>query len=493
MKRFLFFLCITLCLISCNRKQEVQTGEVHEIRTEKDLEGKVVGTLTGTCFEIDFAGRSDFRLVRQPTLSDLIASLHRGRIDAILYDEVSLPDTILRKNGIKMAFRTETSYPCAFACTKSNLDLVNKFNEFLAKLKSSGELRDITDKWMNATDYTNVEMPKIQIDSLNGEPLIVGTSYTTAPISYMIGDEWYGLEIEILNRFGEYIGRPVHYRLFDFAAIIPALQSGNIDIAGGVLFVTEERQKKLLLTDAYYYCHGAFFVRDLSSETGNEASDFPNFKESFNKNLLVENRWVFLARGLKVTLEITLLSLLFGSMLGIGLLAMRRSQRSWLNKTAKIYSSILRGIPMVVLLMILFYIVLIGFSGVGVAVVAFSMTFASSFAATMDNAILAVGNQQHEAGEAMGFTKVQIFRFITGPQALTRALPQLKGEAISLIKNTSVVGYVAIQDLTRACDMIRARTFEAFFPLLFITVIYFILAWLMSKFLDYIFKIAIKI
>ena len=64
MKRFLFFLCITLCLISCNRKQEVQTGEVHEIRTEKDLKGKVVGTLTGTCFEIDFAGRSDFRLVR---------------------------------------------------------------------------------------------------------------------------------------------------------------------------------------------------------------------------------------------------------------------------------------------------------------------------------------------------------------------------------------------------------------------------------------------
>lgn len=493
MKRFLFFLCITLCLISCNRKQEVQTGEVHEIRMEKDLEGKVVGTLTGTCFEIDFAGRSDFRLVRQPTLSDLIASLHRGRIDAILYDEVSLPDTILRKNGIKMAFRTETSYPCAFACTKSNLDLVNKFNEFLARLKSSGELRDITDKWMNATDYTNVEMPKIQIDSLNGEPLIVGTSYTTAPISYMIGDEWYGLEIEILNRFGEYIGRPVHYRLFDFAAIIPALQSGNIDIAGGVLFVTEERQKKLLLTDAYYYCHGAFFVRDLSSETGNEASDFPNFKESFNKNLLVENRWVFLARGLKVTLEITLLSLLFGSMLGIGLLAMRRSQRSWLNKTAKAYSLILRGIPMVVLLMILFYIVLVGFSGVGVAVVAFSMTFASSFAATMDNAIQAVGDQQREAGEAMGFSNIQILRYITGPQALKRALPQFKSEAVALIKNTSVVGYVAIQDLTRACDMIRARTFEAFFPLLFITVIYFILAWLMGKFLDYIFKIAIKI
>lgn len=493
MKRLLYLLCFTLCLVSCSKKQETQEKNVQEIRTEKDLEGKVVGTLTGTCFEIDFAGRSDFRLVRQPTLSDLIASLHKGRIDAILYDEVSLPDTLLHRNGIKMAFRTETSYPCAFACTKSNLDLVNKFNEFLAKLKSSGELKEITDKWMNATDYANVEMPDIQKDSLIGEPLIVGTSYTTAPISFMIGDEWHGFEIEILNRFGEYIGRPVQYRLFDFAAIVPALQSGKIDMAGGVLFVTEERQKVLALTDVYYYCYGGFFVRDMSAVTGGEAPNFSDLKESFNKHLLVENRWVFLARGLKVTLEITLLSMLFGSMLGIGLLAMRRSQRSWLSKTAKAYSLILRGIPMVVLLMILFYIVFIGFSGIWVAVVAFTMTFASSFATTMDNAIQAVGDQQREAGEAMGFSRIQIFRYITGPQAFKRALPRFKSEAIGLIKNTSVVGYVAIQDLTRACDMIRARTFEAFFPLLFITVIYFILAWLMGKFLDYIFKIAIKI
>lgn len=147
---------------------------------------------------------------------------------------------------------------------------------------------------------------------------------------------------------------------------------------------------------------------------------------------------------------------------------------------------------MVVLLMILFYIVLVGLSGIWVAVVAFTMTFASSFATIMDNAIQAVGNQQREAGEAMGFSRAQIFRYIIGPQALKRALPQFKGEAIALIKNTSVVGYVAIQDLACACDMIRARTFEAFFPLLFITIIYFILAWLMSKLLDYIFKIAIK-
>jgi polar amino acid transport system substrate-binding protein len=491
MKRLLFFIFIALCLVACNNKQKSRSKANQEILSEKDLQGKVVGTLTGSSFEIDMAGRSDFRIVRQPTMSDCIASLRQGRIDAIVYDEVCFTDEMLRENGMKKAFRTDKSYPCAFACSKSNLDLVNKFNEFLAKLKSSGELNEITLRWQNCTDYAHPDMPEVN-ENLSGKPLVVGTAYTTAPISYMLIDKWYGLEIEILNRFGEYIGRPVRYQLYDFAAEIPALQSGQIDIAAGVLFVTEERKRVLALTDVYYNCYGAFFVMDKDVQIKTGDPGLSDLKGSVKSNLVDENRWVFLARGLKVTLEITLLSMLFGSILGIGLLAMRRSQRPWVRKIAEIYSSILRGIPMVVLLMILFYIVLVGVSGLVVAVVAFTLTFTSSFASTMDNALHAIGDQQFEAGEALGFNRAQIFRYITGPQALKRALPQFKSEAVSLIKNTSVVGYVAIQDLTRACDMIRARTFEAFFPLLFITIIYFLLAWLIGKFLDFIFKIAIK-
>lgn len=486
----LLLLIIVLCFIACENKEEQPSEK--EITTIEDLNGKVVGTLTGSSFEIDMAGNSYFRIVRQPTLPDLIASLHKGRIDAILYDEVSLSDSLLRKNGIKIAFRTEKSYPCAFACAKSNIDLVNKFNEFLSKLKASGELLEITGKWMEAIDYAKVPMPETS-DSLPGEPIVVGTYYTTAPISYMIGHDWYGFEIEILNRFGEYIGRPVEYRLFDFSALVPALQSGSIDIAGGMLFATQERQRLLALTDTYYYGYGAYFIVDKSAEKGRSVPDMSDIKGSVNSNLLVENRWLFLAKGLWVTIEITLFSLLFGSMLGIGLLAMRKSHRKWMNKTAKIYSSILKGIPLVVLLMILFYIVLVGVNSVAVAVVAFSMTFASTFASMMDNAITAIGENTYKAGLALGFTPAQILRYITGPQALKDIRPQYKSEAVSLIKNTSVVGYLAIQDLTRACDMIRARTFEAVFPLFLITIIYFILAWLMGKLLDFLFKIATTI
>jgi polar amino acid transport system substrate-binding protein len=487
----LYIILFAIILVACGNRNDQSEPANREITSIEDLNGKVVGTLTGTSFEIDMAGNSYFKLVRQPTLADLIASLHKGRIDAILYDEICLPDSLLLKNGIKIAFRTEKSYPCAFACAKSNQDIVNKFNEFLAKLKTSGELIEITEKWSEAIDYAKVPMPEIS-DSLPGEPLVVGTSYTTAPISFMIGNQWHGFEIELLNRFGEYIGRPIEYRLFDFAALVPALQAGTIDIAGGVLFATQERQRVLVLTDPYYYCYGAYFVVDHSKELQSGDPGLSNVKESFQNHLIVENRWLFLARGLWVTIQITLFSLFFGSLLGIGLLAMRKSRRPWMNKTAKIYTSIFKGIPMVVLLMILFYIVLVGFNSVAVAVVAFSLTFASSFASMMDNAINAVGENAYNAGLALGFTPRQIYRYIIGPQALKRILPQYKGEAVSLIKNTSVVGYLAIQDLTRACDMIRARTFEAFFPLLLITLIYFLLAWLVGIFLDLLFIIAIK-
>jgi polar amino acid transport system substrate-binding protein len=119
-----------------------------------------------------------------------------------------------------------------------------------------------------------------------------------------------------------------------------------------------------------------------------------------------------------------------------------------------------------------------------VAVVAFALNFAAYVSEMFRTAIDSVGKGQTEAGLAIGFTRWQTFVYIVAPQALRNVMPVYKGEAVSLVKNTSIVGYIAIQDLTRASDMIRNRTFDAFFPLLLVTVIYFVLAWLLGKLLD---------
>lgn len=486
-KTLSLILSTVLLLVGCAQKADSSK----ELRSEADLPGAVIGVSTGTIYDIKLTPRKDITLMRHPSEANCIASLKNGRIETFVTDEVLINKDICREQGIRVAFRTEEVFQCVFGMRKEDAELTRQFNAMLAEMRESGEMDRIRDKWTHADDYNNVVMSTDTLPEPQGTPIRIGTNINMAPMAFLLNGKWRGMEVELQQRFARYIGRPVKIDLFEFAALAPALQSGTIDIMSGVIFDTEERRQALSLTDSYYTSHGAYFVLD--HEAHQKVGFWGGIKRSLNNNLLVENRWQFLAKGLWVTIRITLCSILFGSLLGAGLYLMRKSRRKWVNTTAQLYSTILQGIPMVVLLMILFYIFLTGFNAVVVAIVAFSMTFASFVASIMDTSITAVGTGQQEAGVALGFTRLQTFRYIIGPQALKKALPHFKSESVSLIKNTSIVGYIAIQDLTRASDMIRSRTFEAFFPLLLITIVYFILAWLMGKLLNLLFKIGTKI
>ena len=205
--------------------------------------------------------------------------------------------------------------------------------------------------------------------------------------------------------------------------------------------------------------------------------------ERIHMNLIKENRIKLIWDGLVETVKITFFAILLGTILGIGVCACRRSKRRWVRGLADLYGDFINGIPTLVLLLILFYVVFAnsGMSATLVAIVAFAMCFASSAGNIFDTSISAVPKGQTEAGLSLGFTPFKTFMGIVFPQALRKGLPLYTGECISLLKNTSIVGYIAIADLTRASDLIRSRTFDALIPLLVITIIYFILAWLIRK------------
>ena len=115
-----------------------------------------------------------------------------------------------------------------------------------------------------------------------------------------------------------------------------------------------------------------------------------------------------------------------------------------------------------------------------VAVVTFALLFASGVSGIYAASLESVPRGQTEAGLALGFTRVQTFFNIVLPQAIRRGLPLYRGQCVSLLKGTSIVGYIAIQDLTRAGDLIRSRTFDAFVPLAVVTILYFVLVWLIG-------------
>ncbi|MBR5064419.1 MAG: ABC transporter permease subunit, partial [Bacteroidales bacterium] len=207
--------------------------------------------------------------------------------------------------------------------------------------------------------------------------------------------------------------------------------------------------------------------------------------DSFYNNLIAEDRYRMILDGLQVTLVITVCAVIVGTILGGLVCWMRMSRRAWLQKVAKVYIDIMRGTPVLVVLMLMYYVIMapLEATGVVVAIVTFGMNTAAYIGEMLRSGIEGVDKGQTEAGLALGYTPRQTFIKIVLPQVVKSVMPVYQGEIISLLKGTSIVGYIAVADMTRASDLIRSRTFDAFLPIIFTAIIYFFMAWLIGQLL----------
>ena len=208
--------------------------------------------------------------------------------------------------------------------------------------------------------------------------------------------------------------------------------------------------------------------------------------ESFTNNLIVEDRYRMILDGLQVTLLITFCAAVLGTLLGGLVCFCRMSSRKWLQQLARVYIDLMRGTPVLVLLMLMYYVVMapIDATGIVVAIVTFAMNTAAYISEMLRTTIQGIDRGQTEAGLALGFTGRQTFFKIILPQVVRKVMPVYQGEIVSLLKGTSIVGYIAVSDMTRASDLIRSRTFDAFFPLIVTAVIYFLMARLIGLLLQ---------
>ena len=217
---------------------------------------------------------------------------------------------------------------------------------------------------------------------------------------------------------------------------------------------------------------------------------FQRIADSFVKNMIVEDRYMLILQGLLTTVLITVLASILGTILGGLVCWMKMRGGKVLRKTANVYVNVMRGTPVLVLLMIMYYIILAPVieSAVIVAVITFSMNASAYICEMLRSGIESLDKGQTEAGLILGFNRKQTFFRIVFPQVARKIKPVYYGELISLLKNTSIVGYIAVLDMTKASDLIRSRTFDAFFPLIIVAILYFILAWLIGLLLDFINK-----
>ncbi len=207
------------------------------------------------------------------------------------------------------------------------------------------------------------------------------------------------------------------------------------------------------------------------------------------KTFIEQERYKWLLEGLSNTLIITLGALVIGVALGTVIATVKyfSDDNKFLKlfgKICDVYVTTIRGIPVVVLLLIFYYLILKSSEGVVVGIVTFGLNSAAYMAELIRSGINAVDVGQLEAGRSLGLSKMQTMRKIIFPQAVKNILPAIGNEFIALLKETSVAGYVAVKDLTRAGNLIRNNTFDAFNPLIVVALVYLILVILLTKLLS---------
>lgn len=213
-----------------------------------------------------------------------------------------------------------------------------------------------------------------------------------------------------------------------------------------------------------------------------------NLQERFIMNFITDHRYRYILEGLKVTLIVTFFALILGVVLGFVIAIIRSThdktgKMKILNFICNLYITVIRGTPVVVQLLII-YFVIFGSSDISktvVAVMAFGINSGAYVAEIFRSGIMSIDEGQFEAGRSLGFNYRQTMIHIIMPQAFKNILPALGNEFISLLKETSVSGYIALQDLTKGGDIIRSRTYDAFMPLIAVALIYLIMVMIFSK------------
>ena len=476
-KNILLPLMSVLCCVACgNGGKSVDEGEISSL---EDLKGKKVGVILGSTADVLLTEYPDVEVMRYNATAVVLQSVELNKVDAALLDSATIINLNLKERGMKLAFGGVDPADACMGFRYDESSLCNKFNDYLASLKEDGTFQAMLDKWTTG-DISDIRMPEYSFGE-KAEPLNIGIMAGDVPFAFVNAEGFAGLEPELLNGFARYLGRKPVYHEYEFASLTAGLKTGRVDLICALISNTPERAKTILFSDSYFRSANVCLVPQKAEVA--ERSFFTKIKNAFYNNLILENRYKIIFEGLWTTLIISFFSILFGTLLG-ALMAWRaysKRKELW-HGILKVYGAIMHGVPLLVLLMMMFYVVFASsrLSAVGIAVITFAIYFGYATCEIFISSIDSVGKGQNEAARSLGFTKFGAFRYVVFPQAVKRIIPFYEGEAVTLIKETSLVGFIAVVDLTKATDIIQSRTFDAFFPLIIAAVIYFVIAWLLS-------------
>jgi len=467
---------------------DADTPRLSETSLLDALAGCKLGVLTGTVYDqIAAQYTPQSSVLSYNSVSDLYIALDSGLIDGYYVD---LPMGRIAKKGYpdQSIYAVVTLSNNAMIFQKGSLEsdiLRSQINQYLAEIKADGTFREIGELWFG-DDEASKTVDYASLTGENGVLNVATSSMIGEPFAYMKDGQMIGYDLDMICRFCREYGYGMQVVDYDFPGMLAAVTTGKADIGAACITITEEREEIMNFSDTNYYSGVVIVTKEGAFDSRNEEKSvlqtfFDRTVESFQKTFIRENRWKLFAEGLGITMCITLLSVLFGTPLGFVVFLGYRKNRRLFNRSVDFICDILNKMPTVLIVMILYYIVFVGteLNGLWVSVFGFSILFTCTVTSLLKVSVQAVPAGQREASLALGYTESQTFLKVILPQSIRQFLPSYKGEIVSLIKSTSIVGYIAVQDLTRISDLVRSHTFDPFFSLIVSAVIYILFASLL--------------
>ena len=315
-------------LTACGEKEK---GNLPVYQTMDDLKGKKIGVLTG-CFQEALLEKEypEVEVLRFDLDTDMLQALLAKRCDAIVMDNHIFLYHTQNLKGIKTLDAPLVIAEMGVCFGKGQqVELRQQFNEFLKKIKADGTYDEIYNRWMYHAN--EAEMPEIQMPE-DGEPIRVATNSTAPPLVFIKDGKLVGHDIELANRFAASIGRRIEWSDMNFSALIPALVSGNYDMIVSGVNITPERKESIDFSDPYFSCNTLIAIREENSVGYTEGVNdvvntgfFESIKTGIQRNMIEEDRYLMIWDGLKISAIISLLSGLFGTLLGALVCWMRMS------------------------------------------------------------------------------------------------------------------------------------------------------------------------
>jgi len=476
----------SIVLITKNRL-ETDTSVMSDVSEYDKLRGKKIGVLAETIFD---ASAQNLIPDYQPELlssnSELALALENGKIDAYMTDQ-PVARILLEQYPYQSVFAvaSQDSYGYIFPKNSQKSDLLRaQMNGFLQKLREEKTLREIDGIWFGDDESKKV-VDYSGLTGVNGELTMAVVSLVGEPFCYLKDGQYAGYDVDNAVRFCREYGYSLKFTDYGFSDVLDAVSAGECDFGGSCITITEERKEFLNFSDPNYDGGIVIVVRGtlLSEDTSSTRQTLiESVKDSFSKTFVRESRWKLFITGIGVTLLITVISAVCGTAIAFFVFLLYRKKYTVPNVIVNILSDIFRKMPVVVILMILYYLVFAktNLNGIVVSCIGFSLIFSFSVLSCLKVATEAVDGGQMEAAQALGYTDTRAFLRIILPQAMQHFLPVYQGEIVTLIKGTAIVGYIAVQDLTKVSDIVRSRTYEAFFPLIASAVFYFAIAWFLT-------------